>query len=142
MVFEFMELEYHGKILKFFYGTRVPWTRVPSKNFRQFWSLFFQKKSSLWNLSLMTTSSFTNSNFKKIMIAKYFTNSGILQKNLQKSSIWQLKVSKSMYFFSSQKKKKKKITCLIKSSMWLIYYNHILLVHSNMSLPKKFTFCL
>ena len=42
------------------------------------------------------------------MIAKYFTNSGILQKTLQKSSIWQLKVSKSMYFFSSQKKKKKK----------------------------------
>ena len=60
MVLEFIELEYHGKILKIFYGTRVNSSTI--KNFQNFSEYNFSKNSSFWN------SSFTaNSSFKKVI---------------------------------------------------------------------------
>ena len=42
MVLEFMELKYHGKILKIFYGTRVNSSTI--KNFQNFVKVYFFKE--------------------------------------------------------------------------------------------------
>ena len=57
MVLEFMELEYHEKILKFFYVTRVHGTLVTSKTL---------KRISRY-LSTMEKSIFTKLNLKKMI---------------------------------------------------------------------------
>ena len=62
MVLEFMELEYHGKILKIFYGTRVT-----IKKFLENLKYIFSKNSSFWNSSFTVDSSFTNSSLKKVV---------------------------------------------------------------------------
>ena len=57
MVLEFMELEYHEKILKFFDVTRVRGTPITSKTLKRI----------SWYLSTMEKSIFTKSNLKKMI---------------------------------------------------------------------------
>ena len=62
------------------WGTWVPWTRIPWKNFENFlWcsssikiflanlKIIFSKNPSLWNLSIMENSSSSNSSIQKVV---------------------------------------------------------------------------